>query len=76
MMKITLEPTNLPNPVFSIPSHPTISITVASDDLTLDGIVEEMIQPLLLAAGYPANLVNALGVFRDDDAAEICGDGY
>lgn len=60
-MKLTLEPTIHP-PRQGIPS-PTVAISYPSDDLTLPEVLEELVVPALLAAGYRRENIDV--AFRD-----------
>lgn len=61
-MRLTLETTDDPRRYAPLSgSRPRrVIIEVDGDDLSMAGMLEDLVQPALLAAGYPAELVQAL----------------
>jgi hypothetical protein len=52
-MRITIEPTCADTP----PHYPRVSVEVPTDDLSIDQIMEQLVQPALLECWYAEKLV-------------------
>jgi hypothetical protein len=49
-MKITIQPTELD--IITNYPHPTVSVEIPGDDLTMDQMISDLIIPALLAYGF------------------------
>jgi len=65
-MEIRFTPTEKHNPATQYP-YPTITITVPTDDLDMDQMLEVLVKPALIGLGYAPKLVDEY--FLDDNDA-------
>jgi hypothetical protein len=55
-MRITIEPTRADTP----PHYPRVSVEVPTDDMSIDQVIEWLVQPALLGCGYAQTLVDSI----------------